>query len=352
MSVKYSTGERALLVELYFKFYSYKKASSAFSDMRPDSRRPTKSAISRIVAKFRKTGSLLDKKRTGRRKSATGSANVAGVVVAKALTPAATASEIASYAGISKKSVNKILKDHKCHQRKFARKLKERNIFLRSAFVEELMEMVHCDDSLLNRICFTDETTFFLNGSMKHQNSWYWTSCNSSTDSESTSENSLKLTVWAAIYNNSIIGPFFIANGADEEGNYLNMLENEAGPALDNVAEDDEVWWYQDGPLSRLSSNVQESLNETFPDRWIGKGGPIALPPASPDLSPMGYFFWGYIQHRVFQTRLTTVKDLRSRINRACKEISLPLFEKSRIAFYNRLAYCATNYGGYYEHLL
>jgi hypothetical protein len=36
--------------------------------------------------------------------------------------------------------------------------------------------------------------------------------------------------------------------------------------------------------------DVRQWLNATFPGRWIGRGGPIAWSPRSPDLPPMFLF--------------------------------------------------------------
>jgi hypothetical protein len=33
-------------------------------------------------------------------------------------------------------------------------------------------------------------------------------------------------------------------------------------------------------------------LDVKFPGRWIGRGGPIAWPPRSPDLTPLDIFFF------------------------------------------------------------
>ena len=35
---------------------------------------------------------------------------------------------------------------------------------------------------------------------------------------------------------------------------------------------------------------VREFLDQTFPNRWIGRDGPIAWPPRSPDLTPLDFF--------------------------------------------------------------
>ncbi|GBN34462.1 hypothetical protein AVEN_29506-1, partial [Araneus ventricosus] len=48
-----------------------------------------------------------------------------------------------------------------------------------------------------------------------------------------------------------------------------------------------------DGAEAHFSSTVRHFLNATYPARWIGRGGPAAWPPSSPDLKPLDFFFWG-----------------------------------------------------------
>jgi hypothetical protein len=38
--------------------------------------------------------------------------------------------------------------------------------------------------------------------------------------------------------------------------------------------------------------------------RWIGRGGPIAWPPRSPDLTPLDIFLWGYVKNTVYQVKI------------------------------------------------
>ena len=49
----------------------------------------------------------------------------------------------------------------------------------------------------------------------------------------------------------------------------------------------------QDGAPPHYSCFVTDVLNESFPDAWIGRNGPIPLPPRSPDLSTLVFFLWG-----------------------------------------------------------
>jgi hypothetical protein len=41
-------------------------------------------------------------------------------------------------------------------------------------------------------------------------------------------------------------------------------------------------------------------LNKDMAGRWIGTGRPIAWPPRSPDLTPLDYFFCGYVKNIVY----------------------------------------------------
>ena len=48
---------------------------------------------------------------------------------------------------------------------------------------------------------------------------------------------------------------------------------------------------------------VREILDECFPDRWIGRDGPIVWPARSLDLNVLDYFVWGYVKAAVEHKR-------------------------------------------------
>ena len=39
-----------------------------------------------------------------------------------------------------------------------------------------------------------------------------------------------------------------------------------------------------------------KAADNTFLERWIGRGGPAAWPPRSPDINPLDFFLWGYVK--------------------------------------------------------
>ncbi|KAJ8866390.1 hypothetical protein PR048_032233 [Dryococelus australis] len=57
--------------------------------------------------------------------------------------------------------------------------------------------------------------------------------------------------------------------------------------------------------------------------QWIGRGGPIAWPARSPDLTPLDYFLWNHMNGVVYETPVESEEDLLARIM-AAEELGLP----------------------------
>jgi len=45
-----------------------------------------------------------------------------------------------------------------------------------------------------------------------------------------------------------------------------------------------------DGALPHFSRISRDFLNQTYGDRWIGRGGLTLWPPRSPDLNPIDFY--------------------------------------------------------------
>jgi len=76
------------------------------------------------------------------------------------------------------------------------------------------------------------------------------------------------------------------------------MLENWLMPQLNEDSNDN--IFQQDGSPAH-HKDVRGYLNRNFPQRWIGhtgKDGDALMwwPPRSPDLTPCGFFFWGFVK--------------------------------------------------------
>jgi hypothetical protein len=90
-------------------------------------------------------------------------------------------------------------------------------------------------------------------------------------------------------------------------------------------------------------------LNDVFPDKQIGRAGPIAWPPRSPDLTSLDYFLWGHLKTVVYSSKPRSFDKLKVRITNAIHEIS----EQQLRNVFNELQYrferCVLNDGGCVE---
>ena len=66
---------------------------------------------------------------------------------------------------------------------------------------------------------------------------------------------------------------------------------------------------------------MREYLDECFPNRWLGRGGPIAWPLRSPDHTPLDYYLWGHMQTLVYETKVESRAALCDRISAAAEHI-------------------------------
>jgi len=50
--------------------------------------------------------------------------------------------------------------------------------------------------------------------------------------------------------------------------------------------------------------SVKDFLNESFPNRWLGRRGTIPWPPRSSDLTSLDYYLWGHMKTLVYETKV------------------------------------------------
>ena len=79
-----------------------------------------------------------------------------------------------------------------------------------------------------------------------------------------------------------------------------------------------------------FSLKVRDYLDKEFPGRWIGRGGPLAWPPRSPDLSPLDLFFWGYVKQLVYTPpQPANLADLKERIRVAVRSVTSDMLKRT-----------------------
>lgn len=65
-----------------------------------------------------------------------------------------------------------------------------------------------------------------------------------------------------------------------------------------------QMYYQHDGAPADFARQVKQHLDERFPERCIGRSGPISLPPRSPDLTPLDYCLWGWFKEEVYKVKV------------------------------------------------
>lgn len=195
-------------------------------------------------------------------------------------------------------SVWRNLKEIRFHPYKLqlVQELQNDDFRTRLAFSSFMLERLRADPGLAGNLFFSDEAHFSLHGSVNRHNFRYWAPNNPQWVGE-IPLHSPKVTVWLGIGVSGIVGPFFWEPDPlfpKEKGItsrwYKAMLENQAIPALQQFENHGETIFMLDGAPPHYGKKVRELLETTFPNRWIGRGGPIGWPARSPDLTWLDFF--------------------------------------------------------------
>ncbi|CAF4436397.1 unnamed protein product [Rotaria socialis] len=290
-SFRLSSSERIEVVKWYAIYQNAAEFVRQFPH-RFDRDPPTRKVILDLVRKFDKTGSVEDVARPGRSRSVTTAMSRERVRLNFQQNPESSTRRATVELNLSRTSLRRMMK--------------------RCEFADTFLNLIAADSSFLNRIVWSDEAIFKLNGHVNRHNCVYYGMENPLV--VITEEmNALRITVWAGIWSGGIIGPFFFYGNVTAD-NYLDMLEENIVPAIEKEMNLDETFYMHDGAPAHYARSVRQFLEDTFPDRWIGRRGWIEWPARSPDLTPTDFFLWSVIKDRVYAIRPPNLQTLEDAI--------------------------------------
>jgi hypothetical protein len=116
---------------------------------------------------------------------------------------------------------------------------------------------------------------------------------------------------------------------------YLDMLLLYLLPKL--VDHQPNVVFQQDDAPPHWAHIFREFLVMHFPGLWVGRDGPISWSPRSPDITPLDFLLWGYVNEIVYKTTLTSLDELKLRIVAAIETVTQPKLENTWMAIENSL---------------
>ena len=126
--------------------------------------------------------------------------------------------------------------------------------------------------------------------------------------------------VRCGVLGNRLIGPFVFDNNLTEN-TYEAFLRNELPRFLEALMIRSKMYFQHDGAPPHYTRDVRDYLNESFPNRWLGRGGSVAWPPRSPDITLLDYYLRGHIKTLVHESKVESRAALRDRIFAAAEHI-------------------------------
>lgn len=270
--------------------------------------------------------------------------------------PSTSTRVIARRTGISKTTVHRVLKMNKFHPYHIRRvqALQPRDYNARLFFCRQMLAKIEQDPQFFDKILWSDESTLKKDGYFNMHNLHSWQLSNPHLMREQRSQYQFKINYWTGILNGKIIGPFELPGNLSGQS-YLNFLQNDLPNLMEDVPEEvrQSHWLQNDGCPAHYAANVRVYLNATYPNKWIGRLGPILWPPRSPDLNPLDFFYWGCLKEQVYFKPISSLDELRCRVQEAASIITERRYARLlRRAFIRRCRACIRVGGRQFEHLL
>lgn len=308
--------------------------------------------IQKMVRQFEETGSVVTKRPVLYHRGVRNEENIDRVrdsIVEDAMTSVRRRSQELN---ISRSTLGRILKNDlslKPFKIRRTQELKLVDHQSRKQFAEQMILQQSNERDFFNRILFSDEAHFELQGYVNSQNFRFWRNENPRAISER-SNFPKKLTVWCGLWSGGVIGPYFFedADGTSltvNSARYQEMLLNFVWPAVDTLPE--ESWFQQDGAPCHTARTTMDILRQKFPERLISRNGIINWPPRSCDLNPLDFFLWGYIKDKVYENKPNSISHLKEAICHIIGTITSDLCHRVIENFERRIHYCAEHEGGH-----
>lgn len=346
----WSGEHRAFVIETYFKngdsvICTQRLFRTHFGISRHGAIPDRKTILTR-VRNFRVTSSAMKKPPPGRPRSVRTPQNVQLLQQAVTRSPRRPARRHAASLGISDRTVRRILhQDLHFHPYKImvVQELSERDRASRIASCHAILENVPNNAVVLS----SDEAHFHLSGYVNKQNFRYRAE-NNPRQLHERPLHSQHVTVWCAVADFGIIGPYFF----EEEGRtvtvtsqrYVHMLNNFLKPKPNEIG-NRVVWYQQDGATAHTARQSMEVLRQMFPGRLISLRGNMPWPARSPDLAACDFFLWGYLKSKVYKNKPRTTDELKAAIRHEIAEIPQEMTTRVMHNFRVRLQSCIDNDG-------
>lgn len=356
---RYTIQQRLEIIRIYHQnACSVRRTFRALREIYGQHNRPTERSLYRLVQKFEQTGSVADKSTFVRRRGARSEVNIAAVSQSVGDDPNLSIPRRSQELGLSQTTTWRILHQDlrlKAYKVQITQELKPNDHQVRRNFANWALEQLEADPHFAEKIIFSDEAHFCLNGFVNKHNCRIWADENPQVIHESPLYPE-KVTVWCGFWAQGVIGPYFFE---DDDGNrvtvngerYRNMLVEYLWPELRN-GDINNVFFQQDGATCHTSRETIDLLQQHFPGRVISRNANVNWPPRSCDLTPLDFFLWGHVKSLVYKNKPRTIPDLKRNIERTIRNIPRDMCERVVANWASRMHSVRRSRGGHLNDII
>lgn len=315
-------------------------------------KRVSRSFVYKTLKRFRETGSLNDRPRSGRPRTKSTSATIRRVKQLLRRNPRRSMKSMSKDLGVSPTTAFRIAKKYlglKAYKKVQVQMLSAKDKDRRKAKASTLLKRFTDDE--VDRIIFSDEKMFTVSERVNRQNDRVYAARKEDLPQAALkfrkAEFPAKIMVWGAVCSRGTLKLKFVDPGTKVNSDYYQneILDPVLLPEARRLYPDGDWCFQQDGAPSHTSRTTQAWLRNHVPafitkDEWPAK---------SPDLNPLDFSIWGMLEAKVNSRSHTSIDSLRKTIQREWSLLSADTVEKAVRVWRKRLRACRQAKGDHFE---
>ncbi len=306
----------------------------------------------RVIKRFKETGGVQSRPRSGRPRSKRTPEAVKAVRAKIRRNPRRSMRKMANESNISENTMRRIVKDD-LKMKPFT--LQKRQVLTEATKVKRLTRAKHLLSRIrkgtLKNVVFTDEKIFTVETFQNRHNDKVLARDISKVPTNQKTvfriQHPASVMVWAGITAEGKAPLVFVPPGVKVNAQFYikSVLEEAVLPWSREMFKNEPWTFMQDGAPSHTAKVTQDWLKKSFPgfltkEEW---------PPSSPDLNPMDFSVWNYLQTKVGQAQHRNIESLKSSLIKEWDEMPLSYVRATSRAFAGRLRRVVEAEGGHFE---
>jgi inhibitor of nuclear factor kappa-B kinase subunit alpha len=308
--------------------------------------------VYRTVKRLRETGSINDRERCGRPRSARDKAMIKKVMKRFRRKRKQSARKMAPQLHISKSSLQRLIKEDlgvRPYKTRKAHGLTDKQKINRLKRCKALLAGTHVKN--LDKIVFSDEKYFRVQETHNSQNVRIYAACIQDIPEEERTvqrfKHESKVMIWCGISKKAKFPMVFIEPGVKVNAKYYKtkILRDVVKVEGERIYKNGDWVFQQDSAPAHKAKKTQQWLARNLP-AFIGTQ---ELPPNSPDLNLLGYSIWSILEARVNAKRHFSLESLKNTLLKEWNNLSMNFVRAAIDAWPSRLEAVVKQQGGRFE---